>query len=113
MVIKLSRKSIHNCHNEIEKALNPIFFATDEALSSILERDDIFVYEVPTTNREDPGVAVTPIYLREKKSSQSYSPSNLFGQPLLLGIPRYKLHTIFFCCYIPILFLNIRSDHHI
>jgi len=63
-------------------------YGPDEALSSILERDDIFVYEVPTTNREDPGVAVTPIYLREKKSSQSYSPSNLFGQPLLLGIPR-------------------------
>ena len=106
MVIKLSRKSIHN---DTEKALQPIFF-TDEALSSILERDDIFVYEVPTTNREDPGVAVTPIYLREKKSSQSYSPSNLFGQPLLLGIPRYKLQSFFFC-YNP--HLNIRSDHHI
>ena len=59
-----------------------------------MERDDIFVYEVPTTNREDPGVAVTPIYLREKKSSQSYSPSNLFGQPLLLGIPRYNLYSV-------------------
>ena len=87
-------------------------FFTDEALSSILERDDIFVYEVPTTNREDPGVAVTPIYLREKKSSQSYSPSNLFGQPLLLGIPRYKLQS-FFVVNSHILFLNIRSDHHI
>jgi len=63
-------------------------YGPDEMLSSILERDDIFVYEVPTSDRDDPNVAVTPIYLREKKSSQSYSPSNLFGQPLLLGVPR-------------------------
>jgi len=63
-------------------------YGPEEMLSSILERDDIFVYEVPTSDKDDPNVAVTPIYLREKKSSQSYSPSNLFGQPLLLGVPR-------------------------
>jgi len=63
-------------------------YAQDENLSQISERDDIFVYEVPTTSRSDPNVVVTPIYLREKKSSMSYSPSNLFGQPLLMGLPR-------------------------
>ena len=30
---------------------------------------------------------VVPVYLREKKSSSTYAPSNLFGQPLLVGIP--------------------------
>jgi len=63
-------------------------YGPDESLSHISERDDIFVYEVPTTSRDDPNVVVTPIYLRERKSSPSYSPSNLFGQPLLLGLPR-------------------------
>ena len=29
-----------------------------------------------------------PVYLREKKSSASYSPTNLFGQPLLVAVPR-------------------------
>ena len=63
-------------------------YGPEEGLQHILDRDDIFVYEVPTTSRDDPNVVVTPIYLREKKSSNSYSPSNLFGQPLLMGLPR-------------------------
>jgi len=63
-------------------------YGPEESLSQISERDDIFVYEVPTTSRDDPNVVVTPIYLREKKSSMSYSPSNLFGQPLLMGLPK-------------------------
>jgi hypothetical protein len=29
-----------------------------------------------------------PVYLREKKTSASYSPTNLFGQPLLVAVPR-------------------------
>lgn len=63
-------------------------YASSDGLHHILERDDIFVYEVPTTDVSHPDLVVTPVYLREKKSSMTYSPSNLFGQPLLLGLPR-------------------------
>jgi hypothetical protein len=40
---------------------------------------------------EHPDIVITPVYLREKKSSMSYSPSNLFGQPLLIGLPKNNL----------------------
>ena len=63
-------------------------YAPDEALSHILDRDDIFVYEVPTSRADDPEWTLVPVYLREVKSSLTYSPSNLFGQPVLLGVPR-------------------------
>lgn len=49
---------------------------------------NIFRYEVPTTNTQDEFTVLLPVYLREKKSSLTYSPSNLFGQPLLIGVPR-------------------------
>lgn len=61
-------------------------YAPDELLSHILDRDDIFVYEVPKAALPDH--VIVPVYLREKKSSSSYSPSNLFGQPLLIGVPK-------------------------
>ncbi len=63
-------------------------YAPDESLSHILDRDDIFVYEVPTTATDDPDNVIVAVYLREKKSSLTYSPSNLFGQPLLVGVPK-------------------------
>jgi hypothetical protein len=35
---------------------------------------------------------IVPVYLREKKGgSMTYSPSHLFGQPLLIGLPRDNL----------------------
>ena len=63
-------------------------YTLDEGLSHILERDDIFVYEVATTDPDDPHELLLPVYLREKKSSLTYSPSNLFGQPLLMSVPK-------------------------
>ena len=39
----------------------------------------------------DPDHVIVPIYLREKKSSLSYSPSNLFGQPQLISLPKNNL----------------------
>lgn len=30
---------------------------------------------------------VVPVYMRERKTNANYSPSNLFGQPLLVGVP--------------------------
>ena len=44
-----------------------------------------FRYEVPAA--DDPDNVIVAVYLREKKSSLTYSPSNLFGQPLLVGVP--------------------------
>merc|ERR1719290_763914 len=55
-------------------------------MSHILDRDDIFVYETPSSS-DDMEMMVVPVYLREKKSSSTYAPSNLFGQPLLVGVP--------------------------
>ncbi|XP_070558871.1 ubiquitin carboxyl-terminal hydrolase 15-like [Ptychodera flava] len=68
-------------------------FGYDEALSHILDRDDIFVYEVPTNKGDDPETAVIPVYMREKKVRQSnynYNTvsSTLFGQPLLIPVSR-------------------------
>ena len=63
-------------------------YSQEEALQQILERDDIFVFEVPTTEPENSEIVLVPVYLRERKSSASYAPSNLFGQPLMVGIPR-------------------------
>merc|ERR1719347_1827935 len=60
-------------------------YASDDQLSHILERDDIFCYE--TASPEDTGVVTVPVYLRERKNSSTYSPSNLFGQPLLVSLP--------------------------
>ena len=51
----------------------------------------IYRYEVPTTDVNDPDHVIVPIYLREKKSSLSYSPSNLFGQPQLISVPKNNL----------------------
>ena len=51
----------------------------------------LYSYEVPTTDVNDPDHVIVPIYLREKKSSLSYSPSNLFGQPQLISLPKNNL----------------------
>ena len=46
---------------------------------------------MPTTDVNDPDHVIVPFYLREKKSSLSYSPSNLFGQPQLISLPKNNL----------------------
>nr|KAF6360876.1 ubiquitin specific peptidase 11 [Myotis myotis] len=73
-------------------------FQLDESLSTILDRDDIFIYEVSgrssiTENtRED---VVIPIYLRERTPARDYNSSYyglmLFGHPLLVSVPRDRL----------------------
>ena len=51
-----------------------------------------FRYEVPTTDVEHPDIVITPLYLREKKGGHmTYSPSHLFGQPLLIALPKHNL----------------------
>ena len=60
-------------------------YTNDDQISSIMERDDIFVYE---TDNTDPNLVTVPVYLREKKSGSTYAPTNLFGQPLLVSLPQ-------------------------
>jgi len=67
-------------------------YKPEDGLHNILDRDDIFVYEVPTTDVEHPDIVITPLYLREKKGGHmTYSPSHLFGQPLLIALPKHNL----------------------
>ncbi|ELK38094.1 Ubiquitin carboxyl-terminal hydrolase 11 [Myotis davidii] len=73
-------------------------FQLDEPLSTILDRDDIFIYEVSgrssisDNTRED---VVIPIYLRERTPARDYNSSYyglmLFGHPLLVSVPRDRL----------------------
>eukprot|EP00057_Strongylocentrotus_purpuratus_P021281 XP_011675755.1 PREDICTED: ubiquitin carboxyl-terminal hydrolase 4 isoform X2 [Strongylocentrotus purpuratus] len=68
-------------------------FAPNDRVESITERDDIFVYEVPVNSADDPDTIIIPVYLRErnsKRASFSYSSSSysLFGQPMLIAVPR-------------------------
>merc|ERR1711892_123280 len=71
-------------------------YTGDDQLSHILERDDIFIYETAGTSKESKTVTV-PVYLRERKSSSTYAPTNLFGQPFLVTLPseitQEKLHS--------------------
>ncbi|KAK3768270.1 hypothetical protein RRG08_031063 [Elysia crispata] len=69
-------------------------FNFDEGVNPILDRDDIFIYEIPSSNIEDPTTMILPIYLREKRYSVRHADKNsvssqpLFGHPLLLAVPR-------------------------
>merc|ERR1719150_791902 len=36
----------------------------------------------------NPDLVTVPIYLRERKTGSTYSPTNLFGQPLLASLPQ-------------------------
>jgi len=60
-------------------------YTNDDQISSIMDRDDIFVYETDNTNKD---MVTVPVYLREKKTGSSYAPTNLFGQPLLVSLPQ-------------------------
>ncbi|KAM8752731.1 ubiquitin carboxyl-terminal hydrolase 11 isoform 1-T1 [Rhynchonycteris naso] len=73
-------------------------YQLEESLSSILDRDDIFIYEVSgrssiTENTKED--VVLPIYLRERTPARDYNNSYyglmLFGHPLLVSVPRDRL----------------------
>ncbi|XP_078369197.1 ubiquitin carboxyl-terminal hydrolase 4-like [Oculina patagonica] len=73
-------------------------FSLSESLTQILDRDDIFVYELLHSKPEndDDDFVVLPVYQREKRArltSYSYSSSNkaLFGLPLMISVPRKNL----------------------
>ncbi|XP_061470411.1 ubiquitin carboxyl-terminal hydrolase 11 [Rhineura floridana] len=73
-------------------------YQMEESLSCILDRDDIFIYEVSVSTLEDPATAdavVLPVYLRERTQGRDYSDTYygvvLFGHPLLVSVPRDQL----------------------
>ncbi|XP_012883510.1 PREDICTED: ubiquitin carboxyl-terminal hydrolase 4 [Dipodomys ordii] len=68
-------------------------FQMDEGLSHIMPRDDIFVYEVCSTFVDGSECVTLPVYFRERKSRPSSTSSGavLFGQPLLVCVPKHKL----------------------
>ncbi|RVE73386.1 hypothetical protein OJAV_G00049000 [Oryzias javanicus] len=65
-------------------------YRRDDGLNQIMEKDDIFVYEV---QEEDGERMNLPIYLRERQSKHAASSTStlLFGQPLLITVPRHNL----------------------
>ncbi|XP_049622696.1 ubiquitin carboxyl-terminal hydrolase 15-like [Suncus etruscus] len=66
-------------------------FTVDENLSSIMERDDIYVFEININMTEDTKHAIIPVCLREKirhSSSTNRTRYSYFGQPFLMAVPR-------------------------
>ncbi|XP_032370262.1 ubiquitin carboxyl-terminal hydrolase 4 [Etheostoma spectabile] len=65
-------------------------YRRDDGLNQIMEKDDIFVYEV---QEEDSERMNLPVYFRERHSKHvgSSTSTMLFGQPLLLTVPRHNL----------------------
>ncbi|XP_061124978.1 ubiquitin carboxyl-terminal hydrolase 15-like isoform X2 [Syngnathus typhle] len=65
-------------------------FATNDNLSSIMERDDIYVFELAVNRVEDTDHVVIPVHLREKYKQSGYNQTStpLFGQPFLIAVPR-------------------------
>lgn len=67
-------------------------FPMEENLSMIIDKDDIFIYEIPVSY-DDPETLILNVYMREKviKQDCNYTPhisSQLFSQPLLVPVPR-------------------------
>uniref|UniRef100_A0A665UW35 Ubiquitin carboxyl-terminal hydrolase 4 n=1 Tax=Echeneis naucrates TaxID=173247 RepID=A0A665UW35_ECHNA len=65
-------------------------YRRDDSLNQIMEKDDIFVYEV---QEEDSERMNLPVYFRERHSKHAGSSTStmLFGQPLLITVPRHNL----------------------
>ena len=60
-------------------------YTGEDQLSQILDRDDIFIYQMDVS---DANLVTVPVYLRERKTGSTYSPTSLFGQPLLVSLPQ-------------------------
>lgn len=69
-------------------------YSADESLSCILDRDDIFVYELRDLEDGQEDQVLLALYLRERSHYRDYGTgsssygTSLFGHPLLLSVPR-------------------------
>ncbi|KAM6982519.1 ubiquitin carboxyl-terminal hydrolase 11 [Tautogolabrus adspersus] len=81
-------------------------YNSDESLSCILDRDDIFVYELSVLEEQQEEQVLLALYLRERSHYRDYGSGSssygttLFGHPLLLNVPRSscsreELYTLF------------------
>nr|XP_020515702.2 ubiquitin carboxyl-terminal hydrolase 11 [Labrus bergylta] len=81
-------------------------YNADESLSCILDRDDIFVYELSVLEEQQEEQVLLALYLRERSHYRDYGSGSssygttLFGHPLLLNVPRSScsqeaLYTLF------------------
>ncbi|XP_034296931.1 ubiquitin carboxyl-terminal hydrolase 4 [Pantherophis guttatus] len=68
-------------------------FQMDEGLTHIMPKDNIFVYEVCKPTEDSAECVTLSVYFREKKARQSsVTPGTvLYGQPLLIAVPKHKL----------------------
>ncbi|XP_063148065.1 ubiquitin carboxyl-terminal hydrolase 4 [Candoia aspera] len=68
-------------------------FQMDEGLTHIMPKDNIFVYEVCKPTEDSTECVTLSVYFREKKARQSSATPGtvLYGQPLLIAIPKHKL----------------------
>ncbi|NXL64371.1 UBP4 hydrolase, partial [Chordeiles acutipennis] len=68
-------------------------FQMDEGLNHIMPKDDIFVYEVCKPSEDGSEYVTLSVYFREKTMRQSSNTAGtiLFGQPLLISVPKHKL----------------------
>uniref|UniRef100_A0AAQ5XDE6 Ubiquitin carboxyl-terminal hydrolase n=1 Tax=Amphiprion ocellaris TaxID=80972 RepID=A0AAQ5XDE6_AMPOC len=69
-------------------------YNTEESLSCILDRDDIFVYELSVLEEQQEEQVLLALYLRERSHYRDYGSGSssygttLFGHPLLLNVMR-------------------------
>ncbi|WAR25185.1 UBP4-like protein [Mya arenaria] len=70
------------------------FKLTVAKMGQIMDRDDIFIYEVPNNTHDDSEMVVLPVYMREERTKGSYnsgySTFQLFSQPILVPVPRHN-----------------------
>uniref|UniRef100_A0A8C5SNA3 Ubiquitin carboxyl-terminal hydrolase n=1 Tax=Laticauda laticaudata TaxID=8630 RepID=A0A8C5SNA3_LATLA len=68
-------------------------FQMDEGLTHIMPKDNIFVYEVCKPTEGSAEYVRLSVYFREKKARQSNTTPGtvLYGQPLLIAVPKHKL----------------------
>ncbi|XP_009991770.1 PREDICTED: ubiquitin carboxyl-terminal hydrolase 4 [Chaetura pelagica] len=68
-------------------------FQMDEGFNHIMPKDDIFVYEVRRPSEDGAECVTLSIHFREKTMRQSSNTTGtvLFGQPLLISVPKHKL----------------------
>ncbi|XP_032065917.1 ubiquitin carboxyl-terminal hydrolase 4 [Thamnophis elegans] len=68
-------------------------FQMDEGLTHIMPKDNIFVYEVCKATEDSAECVTLSVYFREKKARQSSATPGtvLYGQPLLIAVPKHKL----------------------
>ncbi|XP_045712759.1 ubiquitin carboxyl-terminal hydrolase 4 isoform X1 [Phyllostomus hastatus] len=68
-------------------------FQMDEGLNHIMPRDDIFVYEVCGAAADGSECLLLSVYFRERRSRPSSASAGavLYGQPLLLSVPKRGL----------------------